>query len=532
MTIQVVNGVRYYKAEYVKEVCPAFFVGCMRSVRKLVDRKKIPENGYMFATFIKSSNTWKPSCIEVNKAALLLTEEWVKENVPRFGNKEEKDLSVEMAPPLLELTDDEKFKDVDGNVLEVEVRGERHPDKIFFYGKDIERILSIAKIQDILNDKTSNYEENIHYKKFIRSHTGTPGGEEDKTCIRTIIFLSYRGLIRMLMTRRNPIAKLFEDWAINILFTHHLGTVQQKEELASNLLGSTVESVRDFLSTSPSKYSEIYLICIGKATDLKDSLPLKNTYSENELVFKYGYTDDLSRRLNEHRNKFSKINGTNISVILHSPIDPKFLSKAELELKEYFQDEESNVVHPVYKELVIMNEKQLKGARREFKDICCKYAGCMERIQDEMNKLKNDFETERKAREKELENEKKAKEKELENERKAREKEIDNERKAREKELENEKKAREKEIDNERKIHAKELENEVRIKELEIESERKLRQLEIENEKRYREQDRLEFNNIIETLKKEHKETVENIERKNKELLDYFVGTLKQFINK
>jgi hypothetical protein len=512
MTIQVVNGLRYYKAEYVKEVCPAFFVGCMRSVRKLVDRKKIPENGYMFATFIKSSNTWKPSCIEVNKAALLLTEEWVKENVPRFGNKEEKDLPVEMAPPLLALTDDEKFKDVDGNVLEVEVRGERHPDKIFFYGKDIERILSIARIKDILNDKTSNYEENIHYKKFIRSHTGSPGGEEDKTCIRTKIFLSYRGLIRMLMTRRNPIAKLFEDWAINILFTHHLGTNQQKEILASKLLGSSVESVRSFLSTSPSKYSELYLICIGKANDLKEGLELPDTYPEDGLVFKYGYTDDLSRRLNEHRNKFGKINGSNISVVLHSPIDPKLLSKAELELKEYLQDEEVYITHPKYKELVVMNEKQIKLVRLAFKDICCKYAGCMEKIQVEMDKLKSNFE-----------NEKKALERERETERKTLERERENERKTREREVENEKKMLEIELVNQLKLRESELTSEIKIKEMELNVERLLRQSELDNEKKHTE-------HILEITKKEHKEAIETLEKKNKEMLDYFISSIKQFI--
>jgi hypothetical protein len=512
MTIQVVNGLRYYKAEYVKEVCPAFFVGCMRSVRKLVDRKKIPKNGYMFATFIKSSNTWKPSCIEVNKAALLLTEEWVKENVPRFGNKEEKDLPVEMAPPLLALTDDEKFKDVDGNVLEVEVRGERHPDKIFFHGKDIERILSIAKIQDILNDNTSKYEENIHYKKFIRSNTGSPGGEEKKTCIRTKIFLSYRGLIRMLMTRRNPIAKLFEDWAINILFTHHLGTSQQKEVLASKLLGSSVESVRSFLSTSPSKYSELYLICIGKANDLKEGLELPDTYPEDGLVFKYGYTDDLSRRLNEHRNKFGKINGSNISVVLHSPIDPKLLSKAELELKEYLQDEEVYITHPKYKELVVMNEKQIKLVRLAFKDICCKYAGCMEKIQVEMDKLKSNFE-----------NEKKALERERETERKTLERERENERKTREREVENEKKMLEIELVNQLKLRESELTSEIKIKEMELNVERLLRQSELDNEKKHTE-------HILEITKKEHKEAIETLEKKNKEMLDYFISSIKQFI--
>lgn len=496
MSVQVVNGVRYYKAEYLKDKCPAFFVGCMRSVRKLVERKKIPENCYTFATFIKSSNSWKPSCIEVNKAALLLTEEWVKDNVPGFGNKEETDLPVSMAPPIFELTDEEKFKDAEGNLLEVEVRGERHPDKIFFYGKDIERILTITKIKDTLNAAHTKYEEGVHYKKFIHTPADIVGvKDDDKTYTRTTIFLTYRGLIRMLMTRRDPVAKLFEDWAINILFTHHLGTDEQKEELASKLLGSSVESVRSFLSTSPSKYSELYLICIGKASELKDSLPLKNTYSNDELIFKYGYTDDLSRRLNEHRNKFSKIKGTNISVVLHSPIDPKFLSKAEQELKEYFQDEEANVSHSVYKELVIMNEKQIKRVKIAFKDICCKYAGCMERIQDEMNKLKSYFENKRKTREKEFAFELKTREKELENERKFSELELENIRKTREIELE----------------------NEIKIREMEIETGRKLRQ---------------DLNNIIESLKKEHKETVENVERKNKEMLDYIVNSLKQFINK
>ena len=32
MNVQVINGLRYYKAEYVKEKCPAFFVGCMWSI--------------------------------------------------------------------------------------------------------------------------------------------------------------------------------------------------------------------------------------------------------------------------------------------------------------------------------------------------------------------------------------------------------------------------------------------------------------------------------------------------------------------
>jgi hypothetical protein len=328
------------------------------------------------------------------------------------------------------------------------------------------------------------------------------------------------------MTRQHPIAKTFQKWVTNILFTHQLGTTEQKEELASTLIGSSVDSVREFLSSSPSKYSELYLICLGKASELKETLMpnMKNTYLENDLVFKFGFTDDLSRRLNEHKNKFSKITGTNISVVLHSPIDPKYLSKAETELKQYFQEEEACLEHPIYKELVVLADKRMKGVRREFQEICLKYAGSMERVQDEMNKLKEAFDNEKKTREKEVENEKKTREKEVENEKKTREKEVENEKKTREKEVENEKKAREKEVEFVNKMRELELETSRRIKEIELLNEIRTREKEVEHERNMREKDRTEFLSIIETLKKDHKDRVEDTKREQKELFEYVIA--------
>jgi hypothetical protein len=477
-TLQVINGINYFKAEAVRTVCPHFFVGCMRSVRNILERKKIPEHEYTFATYVKSRDEWKPSNIDVNKAALLLTEEWVLKNVPGFAKKKDitssstdEDIKqVPLAPPILLLNDNEKFKDVDGNNIEVDVRGERHPDKIFFYGKDIERMLQMENLRVVLTQDLSGYEDGEHYKKFVHLKyvTNTSGGQK-----RSCYYLTYMGLIKLLLSRKHPIAKTFQKWVTNILFTHHLGTTEQKQELACTLIGASVESVRDFLSSSPSKYSELYLICIGKSSDLKDSLQLHltNTYTDNDLVFKYGYSDDLSRRLKEHKNKFSKLVGTNISVVLHSPIDPKYLSKAEMELKQYFQEEEACLDHPVYKELVVMSERKIKGVRREFKDICCKYAGCMERVQDEMSKLKETFETEKKSREKEIEREKKMIE------------------------VEYEKKMRE------------------------VEHMSKLKEIEMTCELKFLERE-------LETQKRESKKNLEIMEHKTKEMLDYFMLSL------
>ena len=44
---------------------------------------------------------------------------------------------------------------------------------------------------------------------------------------------------------RNKNAERFQDWATKILFTHHLGTKEQKQELSSKLLGVQTKAVQE-----------------------------------------------------------------------------------------------------------------------------------------------------------------------------------------------------------------------------------------------------------------------------------------------
>lgn len=57
-----------------------------------------------------------------------------------------------MVPPLLQLKDEEKFKDENGNMIEIETRGTKTFDGIFFYGKDVEKMLNIIDISTILTN--------------------------------------------------------------------------------------------------------------------------------------------------------------------------------------------------------------------------------------------------------------------------------------------------------------------------------------------------------------------------------------------
>lgn len=382
----VFNNTKYYRADYVKEINPVFFHGCARSIRYIIDKKKLTENDYIYATFSSKENKWSKSSKEINKASLLLTEEYVNNNVPGFGNNTKK-LDLEITPPLLILEDNMKFRDENGNIIEIETRGVRTMDGIYFYSKDVEKMLQLVCIKDVLHDKTSSYTEGKHYKKFIykgdRNHDNS---HTYKIQNQETIYLTYFGLIRMLITRRHPIAEHFQKWALQMLFTSHLGTNEEKQELCSKILGCDINSVRSFLNTSVQEYSELYLICIGQVKNISEQIPEISNKNPEEYLFKYGYTSNLSSRLQTHKQTFNKIKGVNISLVLHCPIDDKFLIQAEVELKQSFQIFDCILEHSVYKELVIFNESKLTQFKTIFKNICCKYAGNCKSLQEQNEK--------------------------------------------------------------------------------------------------------------------------------------------------
>jgi hypothetical protein len=132
------NGVNVYNADDIKTYDPAFFYGCAKTVRMIVDRKSIPESMYFYCVKNKEE-MWKLSTSAYSKSKLLLMKDWVESNVPKMvidsshENVEtpKPTYEVEPAPPLLELKDYEKMKDNDGNVFDIEVRGERHYKKCY-----------------------------------------------------------------------------------------------------------------------------------------------------------------------------------------------------------------------------------------------------------------------------------------------------------------------------------------------------------------------------------------------------------------
>ena len=409
------NGKMFYNTEFVKHSCPAFFHGCAKTLRKIIEKKNMKNEEYTYATFGSKTNKWSLSNDTVKSAKLLLEKGWVEVNVPNFGNNNVK-LDLEMAPPILELKDEEKFKDKNGKIIEIETRGIKTFDGIYFYSKDVEKMLQLVSIKDVLHEKTTNYEVGLHYKKFIKPVEKITGLKSDKTdtseneAVNTYtnnqqtIYLTYMGLVRMLITRRHPVAEHFQRWALQTLFTVQMGTQEEKTILSSKLLGCDIKNVKSFLNSSVQEYSVLYLIHIGKVKDLSSQIDGLEDKNPEDFVFKYGYTSDLNQRIQAHKQTFGKLKNTNLSLVSHIPIDEKYLSEAEVELKQTFKSFDYIIDNPTYKELVVFNENKLSLFKKIFKTICEKYAGNCKKLQEELEKqqVRHEYEIKEHKREYEI----------------------------------------------------------------------------------------------------------------------------------
>lgn len=381
MAAFIYNDREVYDAKDVKEKDPGFFFGCSISLRAVVEKQGIPADAIFYA--IKTRGNWTASDAAVKRASLLLDKEWVDTHVPKFMDADAMPKSAPKkgtylsAPDILELDDSEKLCDDEGNIYEIEVRGERNVDKCYFRASDVELTLGMKNITGTLQDITSAFVKGKDYVSFIVKSAGLVGLKIVK---HPHMFLTYLGLMRLLFVRRHPIAEKFQRWAAETLFTVKHGTSEAKETLASNLLGTEISSIKSFLSADTRLvFPVIYLFIIGRIGDLRDDMKIdtKHEYDDNGLVAKFGYTKDLKRRASEHANTFGKFKGAKIYLRCFAYIDPEYLSKAEKELHDYFETEECLVSdNKSYVELVVLNKQFVKSTVFDkYKSIGAIYEG-------------------------------------------------------------------------------------------------------------------------------------------------------------
>ena len=469
----------YYLASYVKEKYPSLFKGVKNSMQKFIAKYKL-NNGkeYIYARHNGEEYIKQKSQVSNKLDKLFLRHKWVRDNTEELRANKSKDgaKSNTTRKELLHsiyLEDDERLCDAEGNYIDVDVRGERHPEKIYFKVKDISVGFGMESLyRSLINkrgyirgedyvcvsyDKDDNYtivdmpkddqgadltkensnktelneendstanrssmmtedEYNQNSKITKKSKKKTELNEEnDSTANRSSmmtedeynqnskitkesseninigndnrnksLYLTYVGLMRVLFRSRNECASRFTYWATKIVCTVHMGTKSQKQSLAGKLIGVTKETIKDVFSRCAMQMSCIYLIYLGTAKDLRDTLNINEEYDDKQKVYKFGRTDDLSRRMNEHSKKYKDI-GCKVELVRFSPIDPSYTTDAESNIKSFFSELGFKLDNKKYVEITIFGDDNKKVVNEQYKLISDRYMGKYKDIKNNMD---------------------------------------------------------------------------------------------------------------------------------------------------
>jgi hypothetical protein len=274
--------------------------------------------------------------------------------------------NIILVPDIIHLNNSEKFKDENNTIIDIEIRGKRKVDCIFFKVNDI---MSGFKTKNLLTiDKEKNdYIENVHYKNFKCHKNG-------KLAQKIELYLTFEGMLKVLFDYNNSNIKPFIKWTIEILF-NQINTIKQKEELICSVLGINAKIIKEVFNADKHTLPCVYLFTLNNVKELRNSMKIDNIYLDDSIVAKFGFTKDLSRRAGEHIIKYNKIENVDLKLKYYSYIDPNYMSSAEIDIKDFMLAFKTKFIFENEDELVIIPKELMKMVERQYEFIGKSYMG-------------------------------------------------------------------------------------------------------------------------------------------------------------
>lgn len=377
VTIKRFRGKRYYLADELQLEQPDFFKGC-RNSRAIIDKMEIDDSNYLFAKSTNGKYTITDgSSRKWDK--LFLLKDWVDEELENVE-------VIEDAPDVIELENHEKFTHDNGNVLDIETRGKRTPSGCYFKLSDVASGFDMKSLHLTICKDQVAYEEDVHYKYFNCGDFHNVKSATNKT-----LFLTYKGILRVLFVSRSGCADNFVTWATETLFTAQMGTKTEKKKLVSSLLGVTVPELKAVFSKTNHVLPVIYLFALGTVRDLRKTLNIGKEHKDDRIVAKIGMTKDLERRAGEHARSYGKLRNVKLELVHYNYVDPQYMSSAETDLKDAFRIMNFMFQHEKYDELIIFDDKLITTIKKQYESIGKSYIG---HVAELVSKIK-DLESER-----------------------------------------------------------------------------------------------------------------------------------------
>lgn len=193
----IINNIEYYKGDDLFIHTP-IFCKKSRTARELIKHKNIENTIYA-----KNINgEWIKTDGNSKKFDKILIPKNFCNTIPELNNENNKiiidDNGIEKAPEIICLNDNEKFKDENGNILEIETRGERKVNGLFFKVIDVENAFNINYLNDVLNYKLGTYNYKIDYIYFMCKKNNSLEKIKDRVFIKKTMFLTFNGFLKLI----------------------------------------------------------------------------------------------------------------------------------------------------------------------------------------------------------------------------------------------------------------------------------------------------------------------------------------------
>jgi hypothetical protein len=206
-------------------------------------------------------------------------------------------------------------------------------------------------------------------------------------------------MLRVLFASRNKNATLFRKWATNKLFTIQMGTRDQKMKLGAEVLNTSPRTLKAIFDKHAATFPSIYLMSLGKVRELRETFEIPSNKPDESTVYKFGFTEDLSRRVIELEAEYSKLPGVTMTVGTFHIIDTKYTSEAENEVREMCAAFEVRVKKTTqgFNELIVLDDKQFANMKKMYRRIGDDFAGATLGLQKKIAELKDqmkDYENE------------------------------------------------------------------------------------------------------------------------------------------
>ena len=368
------NNNPYILLEGIKEagLNDKYFLGC-KSMRKCVDKREIPEsvclfmkNDKVYTKHYKAAdvyvekqyaitNIFDKSVFEKKKQDVVENrKKAVKEK--RVARKHYDDSDIADAPPLVQLEDHEMFKDAEGNPMEIEVRGEKQWDKVYFKAYDVGKAFNYERINDVTLDIKSN---NVYQQHFI--YFNVDG--------KKVLYLTTLGLYKFIFCARDDRTTRYQQWVSKALFTIGNGSDADRFELAADILNVHTSTISEMFGKSTRNIPCVYLYQIGSVGELRGTFKLDKFTNDNANVYKFGMTNNIVRRTKEHARYYGKCENNNFKLTMFSIMDEKHIRMAETELKNYFVTMNMRVNDPKHNELIVAEYCQIQTIKALYNDV-------------------------------------------------------------------------------------------------------------------------------------------------------------------